>query len=113
MGSGRQYLSWISLADEVAAIRFALENDDVHGPVNLTAPQPVTNIEMVRAVGKLLRRPTPWVYPPVVLRLAVGELADAGALIGQRAVPEVLSRQGFEFQHTTVEPALAAALNKE
>jgi uncharacterized protein (TIGR01777 family) len=110
MGSGRQYLSWISLADEVSAIQFALEHDEIRGPVNLTAPQPVTNAEMVRAVGKVLHRPTPWVIPAAVLRLAVGELADAGALIGQRALPDVLSRNGFEFRHSTVEPALAAAL---
>jgi len=110
MGSGRQYLSWISLDDELAAIKFALEHSEISGPVNLAAPQAVTNAEMVRAVGKVLRRPTPWVYPPAVLRLAVGELADAGALTGQRAVPEVLSRNGFEFRHSTVEPALVAAL---
>ncbi|WP_236788932.1 TIGR01777 family oxidoreductase [Amycolatopsis sp. GM8] len=110
IGSGRQYLSWISLADEVAAIRFALEHDDVRGPVNLSAPQPVTNAEMVRAVGKALHRPTPWVYPRALLRAAVGELADAGALTGQRAVPNVLSRQGFEFRHSTVDTALRAAL---
>jgi uncharacterized protein (TIGR01777 family) len=110
MGSGRQYLSWISLADEVSAIRFALEHDEIRGPVNLTAPQPVTNAEMVRAVGKALHRPTPWVIPAVFLRLAVGELADAGALIGQRVQPDVLSRNGFEFRHSALEPALAAAL---
>jgi uncharacterized protein (TIGR01777 family) len=110
IGNGRQYLSWISLADEVAAIKFSLEHNEVSGPVNLAAPHAVTNAEMVRAVGKVLRRPAPWVYPAAVLRLAVGELADAGALTGQRAVPDVLSRHGFEFEHPTVEPALVAAL---
>ncbi|GAA3430846.1 TIGR01777 family oxidoreductase [Kutzneria kofuensis] len=87
MGTGRQYLSWISLADEVAAIRFALEQQDISGPLNLSGPQPVTNAEMVRSLGQLLRRPTPWVYPAWLLRLFAGELADAGALTGQRAYP--------------------------
>jgi uncharacterized protein (TIGR01777 family) len=109
MGDGRQYLSWISLHDEVAAIQFALEHQEVRGPLNLSGPQPVTNAEMVREVGQLLHRPTPWVYPAWLLRLFAGELADAGALTGQRAVPDALMRHGFEFRHPTVAEALAAA----
>ena len=111
MGSGRQYLSWISLHDEVAAIQYALEHPEISGPLNLSGPQPVTNAEMVRAVGHLLHRPTPWVYPAGLLRLLVGELADAGAITGQRAVPDALTRHGFEFRHPTVSVALAAAVN--
>ena len=110
MGSGRQYLSWISLHDEVAAIQYALEHDQISGPVNLSGPQPVTNAEMVRTVGQLLHRPTPWVYPAGLLRLFAGEIADAGAMTGQRAVPDALIRHGFEFRHPTVAVALAAAL---
>jgi uncharacterized protein (TIGR01777 family) len=110
MGTGRQYLSWISLHDEVAAIQYALEHPEITGPVNLSGPQPVTNAEMVRAVGQLLHRPTPWVYPAWLLRLIAGELADAGAMTGQRAVPDALIRHGFEFRHPTVAQALAAAL---
>ncbi len=110
MGTGRQYLAWISLHDEVAAIQFALEHKEITGPVNLTGPQPVTNAEMVRAVGRFLHRPTPWVYPPWLLRLFAGELADAGAMTGQRAVPDALTSHGFEFRHPTVALALAAAL---
>jgi len=110
MGSGRQYLSWISLHDEVAAIQYTLEHEEISGPVNLSGPQPVTNAEMVRAVGQLLHRPTPWVYPAWLLRLFAGEIADAGAMTGQRAVPDALVRHGFEFRHPTVAVALAAAL---
>ncbi|MFI9387684.1 TIGR01777 family oxidoreductase [Kutzneria sp. NPDC052558] len=110
MGTGRQYLAWISLHDEVSAIKHVLEHPEITGPVNLSGPQPVTNAEMVRAVGRLLHRPTPWVYPPRLLRLFAGELADAGALTGQRAVPDALLRHGFEFRHPTVSVALAAAL---
>jgi uncharacterized protein (TIGR01777 family) len=109
-GHGRQITSWISLADEVAAIRFVLEHNEIRGPVNLTAPEPVTNAELVRAVGKTLHRPTPWVYPPFLLRLAAGELADEGSFVSQRVVPKVLSQHGFEFQHPQLMPALAAAL---
>ena len=110
MGTGRQYLSWISLHDEVAAIQYALEHNEISGPLNLSGPQPVTNAEMVRAVGRLLHRATPWVYPAWLLRLFAGELADAGAMTGQRAVPDALTRHGFEFRHPTVSVALAAAV---
>jgi len=110
MGTGRQYLAWISLHDEVAAIHYVLEHKEISGPVNLSGPQPVTNAEMVRAVGRALHRRTPWVYPPWLLRLFAGELADAGAMTGQRAVPDALIRHGFEFRHPTVSVALAAAL---
>jgi uncharacterized protein len=109
-GHGRQITSWISLADEVAAIRFVLEHDEIRGPVNLTAPEPVTNAELVRAVGRTLHRPTPWVYSRFLLRLAAGELADEGSLVSQRVMPEVLSQHGFQFQHPRLMPALAVAL---
>ncbi|MCX5097202.1 TIGR01777 family oxidoreductase [Streptomyces sp. NBC_00365] len=109
-GNGRQITSWISLADEISAVLFVLEHDDILGPVNLTAPEPVTNAELVRAVGKTLHRPTPWVYSRSLLRLAAGELADEGSFVSQHVVPEVLSRHGFEFQHPQLMPALAAAL---
>jgi uncharacterized protein (TIGR01777 family) len=110
MGTGNQYLAWISLHDEVAAIHYALEHEEIRGPVNLSGPQPVTNAEMVRHVGRQLHRPTPWVYPAWLLRLYAGELAEA-AMGGQRAVPDVLIRHGFEFRHPTVAAALAAALH--
>jgi len=109
-GHGRQIMSWISLADEVSAIRFVLEREEIQGPVNLTAPEPVTNAELVRAVGATLHRPTPWVYSPFLLRLAAGEIADEGAFISQHVVAEVLSQNGFEFQHPQLKPALDAAL---
>lgn len=109
-GHGRQITSWISLADEISAIRFVLEHNEIQGPVNLTAPEPVTNAELVRAVGRTLHRPTPWVYPPSLIRLAAGEIADDGPFASQRVVPEVLSQHGFTFQHPQLMPALAAAL---
>ncbi|MCP2260063.1 hypothetical protein LX15_003774, partial [Streptoalloteichus tenebrarius] len=75
-GDGRQYLSWISLDDEVNAIRFVLEHPSLSGPVNLTAPAPVTNTEFIHALGDALRRPTPWVVPGFALRAVLGEAAE-------------------------------------
>ena len=111
LGSGRQYMPWISLDDEVGAIRFAAENDDLAGPVNLAGPDPVTNAEFTRAVGEAMHRPAPLVVPGFALRLVRGaELVDEMALIGQRAVPAVLRKHGYPFQHPTLPAALAAAL---
>lgn len=109
LGSGRQYMPWISMADEIGAIRFLIENDGVRGPVNLTGPEPVTNAVFTRELSNLLSRPAPWVVPGFALRLAVGEFA-VEALTGQRAVPRVLSQHGYRFTHPTVRAALAAAL---
>lgn len=111
LGSGRQYMPWISLDDEVGAIRFAIENDELAGPVNLSGPDPVTNAEFTRAMGEAMHRPAPLVVPGFALRLVRGaELVDEMALIGQRAVPAVLRKHGYPFQHRTVTAALAAAL---
>ncbi|WP_207920417.1 TIGR01777 family oxidoreductase [Saccharopolyspora aridisoli] len=111
LGSGTQYMPWISLDDEIAAIRFVLENPDVSGPVNLTGPAPVTNAEFTRALGEALGRPAPWTVPGFALRIAMGELADT-ALTGQRAMPTELEANGFTFQHPTLGAALAAATGR-
>ncbi|GAA3459059.1 TIGR01777 family oxidoreductase [Saccharothrix longispora] len=112
LGDGRQYMPWISLDDAVSAIRFVLEHDDVRGPVNLTAPSPVTNAEFTRTVGHALHRPTPWVVPGFVLRAVLGQLAEEGVLAGQRAVPRVLDRHGFTFLHPALGAAVAAAAGR-
>lgn len=112
LGSGTQYISWISLADEIAAIRFLLEHDTLSGPVNLTAPTPVTNAEFTETLGAVLNRPAPWVVPGFALRLLLGEFADEGVLAGQRAVPSALRSAGFVFAHPVLRLALAAALGR-
>ncbi len=107
LGSGRQWWSWISLADEVGAIRHVLGADGIAGPVNLTGPEPVTNREFTRTLGRVLHRPV--VLPPVprvALRLAIGEFADVGVVAGQRVLPRVLQETGYRFRHETVEQAL-------
>jgi uncharacterized protein len=106
LGSGRQWWSWISLADEVGAIRHLLTHD-VTGPVNLTGPEPLTNRDFTKVLGHVLHRPV--IAPPVpaaVLRAVVGEFADIGIVAGQRVLPRVLEETGYRFQHDTAEKAL-------
>ncbi|GAA2799238.1 TIGR01777 family oxidoreductase [Saccharopolyspora taberi] len=110
LGDGSQYLPWISLDDETAALRFVLEHSEISGPVNLTGPAPVTNAEFTRALGEAMGRPAPWIVPGFVLRAALGEAAE-NVLTGQRALPTVLEANGFTFQHPSVGAALAAAVS--
>jgi uncharacterized protein (TIGR01777 family) len=107
LGSGRQYIPWITLEDEVRALLFALSHDELSGPVNLTGPAPVTNGEFTEALGRALHRPTPLLVPGFALRAALGEFADEGLLGGQRAIPAVLEEAGFEFHQRTIGEALS------
>lgn len=110
LGTGRQYVPWITLTDEVRAIQHLL-TADVSGPVNLVAPAPVTNREFTKVLGHVLHRPTlPVAAPAFVLRAALGQFADEGVLIGQRLVPAVLQRSGFAFTSTDLEAGLRASL---
>lgn len=111
LGNGRQYWSWISLIDEVRAIAWVLDHDDISGPVNLVGPAPVTNAEFSRALGRALHRPTLLPAPRLALEVLLGrELAGELLFSSQRVVPDVLLRSGFRFEHATVDAALAAAL---
>ncbi len=110
-GSGRQFWSWITLADQVAAIEFLL-SAEVAGPVNLTAPNPATNAEFARTLGRVLGRPTT-VIPMIGPRLLLGrELADSLLLTSQRVVPRVLESAGFGFSDPELEPALRGVLGR-
>lgn len=112
MGSGRQWWSWISLDDEVGAIRWLLDHD-VTGPVNLTAPGPVTNAEMTKVLGRVLHRPTVVPVPSFGPKLLLGgELADSLLFTSQRVLPAVLEAQGYPFAHPTLEGALRALLDR-
>jgi uncharacterized protein len=109
LGTGRQWLSWISLADEVAVIRRALDDPSLQGPVNATAPAPVTNREFTRALGRALHRPAVVAVPGFALRVALGaDFASEMVLAGQRVLPARLIANGFTFAHADVESALAA-----
>lgn len=110
LGSGRQYMPWISLRDQVSALQFLLTADQVNGPVNLTAPEPVTNAEFTRALGTALRRPTVATVPAFALRIALDGLAD-DVLAGQRAVPRVLTDHGFPFADRDIHSGLRSALS--
>lgn len=109
LGSGKQYMPWISLTDEIAAIRFLLEHDVV-GPVNLTGPVPVRNTEFTKTLGQVLHRPTVLPVPGFAARIALGEFAD-DVLTGQNAVPKRLQEAGFTFAHNDLATALRAELD--
>lgn len=111
VAGGRMYWSWISLRDEVAAIRHLLVDSQLAGPVNLVSPYPVTNREFIKTLGRVIRRPTVMPVPGFVLKIVLGsELADALVLEGQRAVPARLQADGFVFADTDLEQAMREAL---
>ena len=113
LGTGRQYLSWISLADEVGAIMFCLTRDALSGPVNLTAPNPVTNAEFTRTLGRLLHRPTLVPTPTPALKALFGEdLVREMLLGGQRAIPTMLQEHGFRWLHPSLDVALRDILGR-
>jgi NAD dependent epimerase/dehydratase family enzyme len=108
LGNGQQWWSFISMRDEVRALAHLLE--ELEGPVNLTAPNPVTNAEVTRALGALLRRPTVLPVPAPALRLALGEFSSE--ILGSiRVLPTRLQESGFVFEDPTIDEALAYALS--
>jgi uncharacterized protein (TIGR01777 family) len=111
MGSGRQFWPWISLRDEIDAIRFLL-TADVSGPVNLTAPAPVTNAEFTRRLAAAVHRPAVLPVPGPAISLALGEFGRSSVLAGQKAVPAKLEGAGYRFSDTTLDAALQAALGR-
>ena len=108
LGSGRQYVSWVSQPDQVAVVRFLLDSD-VSGVVNVTSPEPVTNAEFTRALGRALHRPAVLWVPPIALKVALGGFATE-ALTSARVLPRALEAAGFRFQHRDVDTALRAVL---
>ncbi len=105
IGSGRQYVPWISLADHVRALRHVLDGD-LTGPVNFVAPQQVTNRELTKAIGTALRRPTVFPIPVLALKVLYGEMGTALATVSQRVVPERLLASGFVFEDTDLTATL-------
>ena len=106
IGSGAQYFPWIALDDVLGAILHVLATESLSGPVNVTAPHPVTQLEFVRALGRVLRRPAVLPVPPIALRLAFGREAAAMMGSGQRVVPARLIASGYRFSFSELEPAL-------
>jgi uncharacterized protein len=112
VGSGRQYWPWIHRSDWIDLVRWAIRTDAAAGPINATAPGPVTNADFARALGRALHRPSFMPAPAFALRLLLGEMADALLLSGQRAVPAKAERLGFGFTYTQIDAALAAIFRK-
>jgi uncharacterized protein (TIGR01777 family) len=112
IGSGKQYWSWITRADVIGAIQHVLNTEALRGPVNFVAPQPVTNYEFTKTLGKVLHRPTILPMPAFAARLALGEMADALLLASARVMPKRLQETGYTFQHPRLEEALHAVLGK-
>ena len=106
VGSGKQYISWVAIDDVVAAMKLALQDESIRGPLNVVSPKPVTNEQFTRALGEALSRPTVMAMPAFAARLAFGEMADEMLLVSQRVVPKKLNAAGFTFQY----PELAQAL---
>jgi len=109
LGSGKQYWSWISMRDEVAALHYLIEHQELAGPFNLTGPTPVTNAEITKVMGRLLRRPTFAAAPSFALKTALGEFSTE-VLGSARVMPEALIKAGFRFQDTLVDSAISQAL---
>jgi uncharacterized protein len=112
LGSGRQWMSWISIDDAVQALQQALVDNSLQGPVNLTAPQPITNRDFTRTLARVLSRPALLAVPEPALRLALGEMAEGTILSSTRAVPARLLQAGYRFCHPDLESALRHVLQK-
>jgi uncharacterized protein (TIGR01777 family) len=111
VAGGRQYVPWIHLDDVVGAILFCLDNDAATGPINLTAPQPVTNTELSHGLGRILKRPAVLPVPAFALKLLYGEMAQI-VITGQRVVPARLTELGYAFGHPELEAALRDVLGR-
>lgn len=110
LGSGRQWMSWVSLTDAVAAILFAIDRAELSGAVNVTSPNPVTNTEFTRALGRQLHRPAFLAVPAFALRIMFGQMADEALLASARVRPAKLVADGFRFSFPEIEGALKAIL---
>jgi len=106
VGSGKQYISWVALADAVSAIKLAIADQSLQGPLNVVSPNPVTNEEFTKTLGHVLNRPTALQMPAFAARLAFGEMADEMLLVSQRVMPKKLVSAGFQFQFPNLEKAI-------
>jgi uncharacterized protein (TIGR01777 family) len=112
IGSGQQWMSWISLDDVVEILRLAIENGNVRGPINVISPQPLQNAEFTKALAGAMHRPALFPAPAFALRLALGEMADELLLSSQRVLPQSLQKLGYSFQYADLSAALKNVLNK-
>lgn len=111
-GTGHQWLSWIALEDEAAAIEFLIENKSLSGPFNLTAPNPVTASQFAKTLGRALKRPSRLPAPAFALKILLGQMAEELLLNGQRVLPNRLTEAGFQFNQKNLQQALKAIFKK-
>ncbi|PYU52956.1 MAG: TIGR01777 family protein [Acidobacteria bacterium] len=112
LGSGQQWMSWVTLEDLVEILRFAIENASVSGAINIVSPQPLQNAEFTYLLAKAMHRPARFPAPAFALRLALGEMADALLLSSQRVLPTAIEKLGYRFLHADLTAALSAVLAK-
>ena len=112
VGSGKQWMSWIALDDLIKAVHFFLENENLDGSFNLTAPNPVTNEEFTKALGTVLNRPTVLPIPEFAIKMLFGEMGETLLLQGTRVLPKRLQDAGFEFEFDNLEDAMKSVLKK-
>ncbi len=106
IGNGKQWMSWIHLEDIVGLIRFAINNESISGPINGTAPEPVTNKNFTKTLGKTLRRPAIFPMPAFVVKLLFGQMGEELLLAGKQIVPKKMTQAGFQFKYSRLENAL-------
>lgn len=111
IGSGQQWMAWISRTDAVHALAWIALHESIEGPIILAAPNPVRNAEFTAALARAVRRPALAPVPAFVLKFIFGEMAEETLLAGQRAAPRQLLESGFEFEYPTLDAALAHELN--
>lgn len=111
IASGQQWMPWVHIEDVVEIIMFAIEND-ISGPINCTAPQPVTNREFAKTLGKVLKRPAVAPMPAIVVKLLFGQMGDELMIQGQSVIPQKLQRQGYQFKYSDLNAALRQLLIK-
>jgi hypothetical protein len=104
--SGDQWMSWISLADEISAIKFLIENSNLHGVFNLTSPEPLRNRQLFQILGKVLKKPCWLPVPAFMLKIMFGEIANELFLASQRVYPKKLIDAGFKFKYSKLKKAL-------
>lgn len=113
IGSGNQYMSWITLDDLISLLLFAIDRESISGAINAVSPTPVTNREFTKTLGRVLSRPTIFPLPAFAAKLALGEMADALLLASTRVIPSHLENANFSFAHPDLEPALRHLLKVE
>jgi len=113
IGSGEQYMSWLSIDDAAALIKHVIANDSIRGPVNFATPNPVSNREFTKTLGSVLRRPTIFPMPTVIAQIAFGEMANELLLSGARVYPKILLESGYKFRYPNLSSALEHLLKTD